>query len=154
MALHTAITDNTQTDTTHSSGLARWQPLLALLATLALFAFGLWMRLRDLGMPFDHDGYDEGVYWQTLRAMSAGHALYQQTFYSQPPFFMLSIFPLYTLFGQSIWSARFGVVMISLLGLLGALLLGQALAGRIGALAALLLLVADPLYLIQSQNVQ
>lgn len=154
MALHTAATENTQTSTTPSTGMSRWQAIVVGIATIALFAFGVWMRLRDLGLPFDRDGYDEGVYWQTLRAMSAGHALYQQTFYSQPPFFLLSIFPFYTLFSQTIWAARFGVVIISLLGLVGAFLLGKALVGRVGALAALLLLVADPLYLIQSQNLQ
>jgi len=86
--------------------------------------------------------------------MSAGHPLYLETFYSQPPFFVLSIYPLYTLFGQTLWSARFGIVIVSLFGLLGAFLLGKALSGRIGALVALLLIVADPLYLMQSQTLQ
>ncbi|TMD86376.1 MAG: hypothetical protein E6I79_12695, partial [Chloroflexi bacterium] len=36
-----------------------WGVLVALLA----IAFG--MRLYGLGLPFDRDGYDEGVYWQT-----------------------------------------------------------------------------------------
>ncbi|MBV9229837.1 MAG: phospholipid carrier-dependent glycosyltransferase, partial [Chloroflexi bacterium] len=121
---------------------------------VGLLAVGVWLRLHDLGLPFDRDGYDEGVYWQSLRAMSAGHTLYQQIFYSQPPFFLLSTFPSYVLFGQTLWAARFGVVLLSLLGLLGAFLLGKALGGRISALAALLLLTIDPLYLTQSQRVQ
>src|SRR5213079_3766145 len=75
-----------------------WGVLVALLA----IAFG--MRLYHLGLPFDRDGYDEGVYWQTLRLMSAGNALYQHIFYSQPPFFMLSTFPGYILFGSSLVS--------------------------------------------------
>jgi len=112
------------------------------------------MRLYDLGLLFDRDGYDEGVYWQTLRAMSAGHTLYQQIFYSQPPFFLLSLYPGFALFGCTLWSARLGIALISLLGLLGALLLGKVLAGRLGAIVALLLLIADPLYLAQSQTIQ
>ena len=43
-------------------------------------------------------------------------------------------------------------MLISLLGLLGALLLGYVLRGRIGAVVALLLLVASPVYLAQSQT--
>ncbi|GAC1397483.1 MAG: hypothetical protein NVSMB49_03310 [Ktedonobacteraceae bacterium] len=136
----------------HSNGVL--QNVLVLLVALLLFGIGVWMRLRDLGLPFDRDGYDEGVYWQSLRAMSSGYHLYQQIFYSQPPFFLLSIFPTYTLFGQTLWAARLGVALVSLLGLVGAFLLGNALSGRIGGLAALLLLVVDPLYLQQSQTLQ
>ncbi len=121
---------------------------------LVMLAVGVWLRLHDLGVPFDRDGYDEGVYWQTLRSMSAGHSLYQQTFYSQPPLFLLSVYPFYALFGQSIWAARLGIVALSLLGLVGAALLGWALRRHIGVLVALLLLVADPLYLVQSQTLE
>jgi hypothetical protein len=34
---------------------------------------GRWYGLNG---RFDYDGYDEGMYWQTLRAMSAGYSLY------------------------------------------------------------------------------
>src|SRR2546427_7591101 len=121
---------------------------------LALIAIAIGMRLYHLGLPFDRDGYDEGVYWQTLRSMSAGNTLYQHIFYSQPPFFMLSIFPAYILFGSSLWSARLTITLVSLFGLLGAFLLGKALSGRLGAIAALLLLIVNPLYLAQSQTIE
>ena len=121
---------------------------------VGLCAVGLWLRLHDLGVRFDRDSYDEGVYWQSLRAMSAGHTLYQPVFYSQPPIFLLATYPFYALFGQTLWAARFGIVVLSLLGLLGAFLLGKALSGRAGAIAAVLLLVANPLYLAQSQTLQ
>src|SRR5712692_3143918 len=131
-----------------------WQTLLFWAAVVALFALAIAMRLYHLGLPFDRDSYDEGVYWQSLRAMSAGHALYGDIFYSQPPFFLLSTYPLYALFGASLWSARLGIAVVSLFGLAGALLLGKALSGRLGALAALLLAVVDPLFLAQSQTIQ
>ncbi len=86
--------------------------------------------------------------------MSTGASLYQQIFYSQPPFFLLSIYPFYTLLGQTIWAARLGIATISLFGFLGALLLGKALAGRLGMILALLLLVASPVYLAGSQMLQ
>lgn len=131
-----------------------WQTILTYGVAVALVIIALQMRLRNLGLPFDRDGYDEGVYWQSLRAMAAGHSLYQQIFYSQPPFFLLSIFPTYMLAGQTLWAARLGIVLVSLLGMLGAFLLGRALGGRIGAIVALILLVADPFYLAQSQTIQ
>ena len=131
-----------------------WLTMLTWMTVLALFAVAIWMRLRSLDVPFDRDSYDEGVYWQTLRSMSAGASLYQQIFYSQPPFFLLSVYLFYALLGQTIWAARLSVAVISLFGLLGALLLGRALAGRLGMLLALLLLVINPLYLTESQILQ
>ena len=121
--------------------------------TLLLLA-AILMRLHLLGVPFDRDSYDEGVYWQTLRAMSQGQALYSSTFYSQPPVFLIAIYPIYILGGQTIWSARLAIALISLSGFLGAALLGKTLAGRIGILVALALLVLDPLYLSESQILQ
>ncbi len=124
----------------------RWQTIFMWVVPLAFLAIAICMRLYNLGQPFDHDGYDEGVYWQSLRAMAAGHTLYQQVFYSQPPFFLLSTYPIFALFGNTLWSARFGIALVSLLGLPGALLMGKALSGRSGAIVAMLLLVLDPLY--------
>lgn len=131
-----------------------WQTLLFILVVIALLAFALWMRIHDLGLPFDRDGYDEGVYWQSLLAMSAGHRLYRQIFYSQPPFFLLSIYPFFVLFGQTLWSARLGIAVMSLFGLVGTCLLGKAIGGRLGAIMGLLLLLVDPFYLSQSQRLQ
>jgi 4-amino-4-deoxy-L-arabinose transferase-like glycosyltransferase len=132
----------------------RWQTLLTWGMVAALLALAVWMRLYNLGQPFDHDGYDEGVYWQTLRSMSAGYTLYQQIFYSQPPFFILSAYPFFALLGNTLWSARFGIAMLSLVGLPGAFMLGKALQGRISALVAMLLLILDPLYFSLSQKIQ
>jgi len=128
--------------------------LLTWTIVFALSIAGIWMRLHFLNVPFDRDSFDEGVYWQSLRSMSTGASLYQQIFYSQPPFFLLSIYPFYTLLGQTIWAARLGIATISLFGFLGALLLGKALAGRLGMILALLLLVASPVYLAGSQILQ
>ncbi|WP_165423483.1 ArnT family glycosyltransferase [Ktedonosporobacter rubrisoli] len=155
MAANTIVHNNTkrENETTVRRFLG-WQTALFCLVLLALLLLGILMRLHDLGLPFDRDSYDEGVYWQSLRAMSAGHALYQSIFYSQPPFFMFSIFPTYLFSGQSLWAARLGIALVSMLGLLGAFLLGKALSGRVGAIAALLLIIVDPLYLAQSQTIQ
>ena len=131
-----------------------WQAILFWAAIIALVVIAIAMRLYQLGLPFDRDSYDEGVYWQSLRAMAAGHPLYGDIFYSQPPFFLLSTYPIYALFGASLWSARLGIALVSLFGLVGAFLLGKAISGRVGAIAALLLAVVDPLFLAQSQTIQ
>lgn len=131
---------------------ARWRTILVWGIVFVLFILAIAMRLYHLGLPFDRDGYDEGVYWQSLRAMSAGHTLYQQIFYSQPPLFLLSVFPGFTLFGGTLWSGRLGIALLSLIGVLGAFLLGKALSGRPGAIMALLLMVVNPLYLVESQK--
>src|SRR2546429_52804 len=154
MAINTVLQKHSETGETTRHSIERWQTYLFYLVLLLLLVLGIWMRLRDLGLPLDRDGYDEGVYWQSLRAMAAGHPLYQSTFYSQPPFFLLSLYPTYMLFGQTLWSARFAVALVSVFGLIGAICLGKALGGRFGAIAALLLLTVDPLYLAQSQTIQ
>ena len=126
---------------------SNWQNIFLWGAVLALVVIAIWMRLYHLGLPFDRDGYD-------LRSVSAGNTLYQHIFYSQPPFFILSTFPGYLLFGSSLWSARLAIALVSLLGLLGAFLLGMTLSGRLGAIAAMLLLIVNPLYLAQSQTIE
>ncbi len=132
----------------------RWQNILFWGIVLALVIIAVAMRLYQLGVPFDRDGYDEGVYWQSLRAMNAGFALYHQIFYSQPPFFLLSTYPFFALFGSTLWSARFGIALVSLFGLPGAYLLGKSLGGRIGAVVAMLLIIVNPIYLAQSQTIE
>ncbi len=127
--------------------------LITITSVVGLFVVALVMRLYLLGVPSDRD-YDEGVYWQSLRSLAHGHPLYSQTFYSQPPGFLLSIYPFFVALGSSLWSARFGIACISLLGLFGIWLLGRALFGNPGGIAALLLLLLEPLYLAQSQVIQ
>lgn len=130
------------------------QKLATLIIVLALAIIAIGMRLYGLNETFDYDGYDEGVYWQTLRAMSAGYGLYKQVFCSQPPAFMLLVYPFYALLGSTISAARVGVATLSLLGLAGAYLMGKALAGRAGGIVAMLILIVTPIYLAESQILQ
>jgi hypothetical protein len=74
--------------------LAQVTVLFICIAAFAV-AFGIDIRLRFLSqIP------DEGVYWQSLRAMSAGYHLYREIFCSQPPLFLMSIYPVYELLGS------------------------------------------------------
>ncbi len=108
-------------------------------AIAALFVLAAVVGLQNLGMRFDLQAYDEGVYWATLRAMDQGLSLYDRVFMSQAPLFPLSLFPFYHLFGSTIGAARLALVVFSLIGLVGAFLSGTLLAGRLGSLLALLL---------------
>ncbi|HWQ10449.1 MAG TPA: glycosyltransferase family 39 protein [Holophaga sp.] len=120
-------------------------------AGVVLVFFGL--GLHGLGSGVERD-FDEGVYWLTLRCMSHGYRLYEQAFYSQPSGFLPAIYPIYALFGKTIWAARLGVLVISLLGLAGAAAIGMVLRGRAGALIALLAMATSPVFLAASRTLQ
>ncbi|HEU5438388.1 MAG TPA: glycosyltransferase family 39 protein [Ktedonobacterales bacterium] len=123
---------------------------MRLLAVIAVLALAL--RLWPLGgAPTD---YDEGVYWQSLRSMAAGHALYTQIFSSQPPGFLLSVYPFYAVLGHTLAAARFGVVVYSLVGLAAMYAAGRMLGGRWVGLAAFALLALDPTYVKESHTLQ
>lgn len=154
MSTSTATTGVSSPGKAAARSAPRWPGIVMWAALLVLLIVAIWMRLIGLGLPFDRDGYDEGVYWQSLMAMRTGYSLYGQIFYSQPPFFLLSTYPIYVLFGGSLWAARLGIAVVSLAGVVGAFLLGKALRGRVGAVLATLLVVADPLYLSLSQKIE
>jgi len=123
------------------------------LLVLALAVVALVLRLWPLG-GYATDYQDEGAYWQSLRSLAAGHRLFSEVFSSQPPFFLLGLFPFYALFGQTLVAARLGVVLYSLLGLSGLYYIARATGGRAAALLALALLIVDPLYLNASYSLQ
>jgi hypothetical protein len=130
------------------------KPIVSYLAQALLFIICIGAAAVataiDIRVGYLSQIYDEGVYWQSLRAMSAGYHLYSQIFCSQPPFFLMSVYPFYELLGSTIASARVGVAVLSVVGLAGAYLIGKALAGRVGGMAAVVLLVVTPMYLEQS----
>ncbi len=126
---------------------SRHTQLLAVVAVLAVA-----LRLFPLGGGMLD--YDEGVYWQSLRAMAAGHPLFAQVFSSQPPAFLDLIYPFYALFGQSIAAARLGIAVYSLIGLAAIYVIGRQVAGRWAGLAACALLAFDPAYLAESHTLQ
>ena len=111
---------------------------------LAACVVALMLALQTLqGRGVD---YDEGVYWQSLRAMANGHPLFGSVFSSQPPLFLLSVYPFYMIFGQSLTAARLALVFFSLAGVTGTYVAGRALGHRIIGAVACLLLSLDPLY--------
>ena len=125
------------------------RPRLALLAVLMV---AIAVRLPLLvGGQVD---YDEGVYWQSLRAMAAGEPLFSSVYSSQPPAFLLLVFPVHLLAGGALLPDRAAVLLLSMLGLLAAYHAVQLLAGHRAALLAIALLAADPLFMRQSVTLQ
>lgn len=118
---------------------------------LLIIAVGIALRMPLLlGGELD---FDEGVYWQSLRALYAGHSLFTETYSSQPPAFLLSLQPFFAI-GHSLVAARTGVLVISLLGIVGMFQLVRVLAGWAAGLAAAALLALDPLALRESVTLQ
>ena len=116
---------------------ARWPVwFVALITGVAVAWFALLMlRFAASSVSFD---YDEGVYWQTVRAMAGGGTLYRNIFLSQPPLFTWIAEATYRALGETLLAARASIVLMALGGLGGALALGWAMAGRAGGLVALL----------------
>jgi len=129
------------------SGFMNWLRTISVSAWTALVACVVALMLAGHtlhGRPADF--YDEGVYWQSLRAMADGHLLFSSVFSSQPPLFLLSIYPFYLLFGKGIVAARLALVVFSIAGVIGTYIAGRALGHRAIGAVACLLLALDPLY--------
>src|SRR5438132_6359835 len=101
-------------------------------------------RIRD---------YDEGVYWQSIRAMARGEPLFRSVFASQPPVFYEALLPFYWV-GHSLSSLRIAVLVVGVAGLAATYAVGRLLVGHVTGLLALLLAATSPLYLHQSAIVQ
>jgi hypothetical protein len=133
------------------SATARAWPRATWLA-LGVAVAALVLRLFGLTAPVDN--YDEGVYVASLRLLAHGTPLYRPLGYLQPPFFLFALLPWFMAFGQTLFAARLGVVIYSMLGLGAAWWIGRALGGPRAALLAVLLLGVDPLYLSLSRSVE
>jgi hypothetical protein len=111
---------------------------------IATEAIVLNARIRD---------YDEGVYWQSIRALARGEPLFGSVFASQPPAFYYLLLP-FGVAGHSLAGLRLGVLILGSIGLAATYVVGHRLAGPVAGLAAVLLVATSPLYLHQSGIVQ
>jgi hypothetical protein len=122
------------------------------LAAAAVLAVALALRAPLLaGGQID---YDEGVYWQSLRALAAGSPLFTAVYSSQPPAFLVLLLPGHLLLGGGLVGDRLTVLVLALAGIAAAGRTAGLLGGRWAGLLAAALLAADPLYLRQSVTLQ
>ncbi len=124
--------------------LTAWAAVVISVSFLAIETIVLNARIRD---------YDEGVYWQSVRALARGEPLFRSVFASQPPIFYDALLPFYWV-GHSLTSLRMTVVMLGIVGLASSYAAGRLLAGHVAGLVAVVLAATSPLYLHQSAIVQ
>jgi 4-amino-4-deoxy-L-arabinose transferase-like glycosyltransferase len=98
--------------------------------------------------------YDEGVYWESLRALAAGHPLFTSVYSSQPPAFLLLLLPGHLALSGGIAGERLTVLVLALVGIVAVYRTGELLGGARAGLAAAAVLAADPIYCRQSITLQ
>jgi hypothetical protein len=124
--------------------LTAWAAVATGIGFVIAEAIVLNARIRD---------YDEGVYWQSLRAMARGEPLFRSVFASQPPIFYEALLPFYWV-GHSLISLRVTVLLLGIIGLAATYAVGRLLSGHVAGLVAVVLVATSPLYLHQSATVQ
>jgi 4-amino-4-deoxy-L-arabinose transferase-like glycosyltransferase len=125
-----------------------WRPRASAWAAAVLVGIGfvaaqaivLGTRIRD---------FDEGVYWQSFRALSRGEVLFQSIFAPTPPAFYYTLQPFYQM-APSLTSLRLGVFVFGVIGLGATYVAGRLLAGSLAGLLAVILAATSPLYVTQS----
>jgi len=121
-----------------------WSALAVSIGFLLTEAIMLNGRIRD---------YDEGVYWETFRALARGEPMFSSVFATSPPGFFYALLPFY-LVVHSLASLRAGVLLLCLAGLAATYVLGRLLAGDLGGLVAVLLAVTSSVYWHESTILQ
>jgi 4-amino-4-deoxy-L-arabinose transferase-like glycosyltransferase len=128
-------------------GWRRLTPWLAVgvgIAFVAAEVFLLDVRIRD---------FDEGVYWQSIRALARGEPLFRSVYASQPPAFYYALLPPFAI-AHSLMSLRLTVLLLGIVGLGATYVAGRLIAGPIAGLIALVLAATSSLYFHESAIVQ
>src|SRR5215218_1876580 len=96
----------------------RTEPLLEVVALGAALGVALWLRVLNLDAYTG--SFDEGIRSEQLLLMSAGYRPFRDIFASQGPLLLDLLYPFFSAFGQTLAAARFGVVVCSVVALVGA----------------------------------
>jgi hypothetical protein len=119
--------------------------LLEIGAVLTLLVIATWMRLVNLGT---YSGlFDEGIRVEQLFLMGQGYRPFRDIFAAQGPLLLDLLYPLFRLYGGTLEAARMAVATYSLLGLIGVYLAARQVAGAVGGIAAMSLLILSTLYI-------
>ena len=121
-----------------------WAAVAVGVGFLATETVVLNARIRD---------YDEGVYWQSIRALARGEPLFRTVFATSPPAFYYAVLPFYWV-GHSLGSLRVGILVLGLVGLAATYVVGRLLAGDLAGLIAVILVATSWHYLHQSAILQ
>jgi hypothetical protein len=119
--------------------------LLEVVALVGAVAVALWLRVSNLDAYTG--SFDEGIRTQQLLLMAAGYRPFQDIFASQGPLLLDLLYPFYLAFGQTLVAARSGVVVCSIVAVVGAWWTARLAAGPIAGLAAAAILALSPSFL-------
>jgi 4-amino-4-deoxy-L-arabinose transferase-like glycosyltransferase len=97
---------------------------------------------------------DEGVYLTSFLLVDKGYPAYKKTYFSQPPGYLLSVYPGFILFGKTLPAARLTIGFWSIIGLLAILWLCFELKNKWTGLLAIGLLFIIPSYYNQTLTFQ
>lgn len=97
---------------------------------------------------------DEGIYLTSFLLVDKGYPAYKKTYFSQPPGYLLSVYPGFVLFGKTLQAARLTISLWSFVGLLAILWLGFELKNKWSGLLAIGLLLIIPTYYNQALTFQ
>ena len=97
---------------------------------------------------------DEGIYLTSFLLVDRGNPAYKKTYFSQPPGFLLSVYPGFTLLGKSLQSSRLTIGIWSLIGLVAILWISYELKNKWAGLLTISLLYLIPSYYNQILTLQ
>jgi len=118
--------------------------VLTVFITLVVI-FIILSQLKSINHPISEN--DEGIYLTSFHLINKGHLPYRETFFSQPPGFILTTYPGYILLDKTLSAARLTVVFWSTVGLFKLLLIGFELGNvLIGVLTVILLFLIPSYY--------
>src|SRR4051794_24196993 len=125
------------------------RPLTLRLAEAAavLGLLGVALSLRVTNLDAYTGSFDEGIRAEQLLLMARGYRPFRDIFASQGPLLLDLLYPFYLAFGQTLTAARAGVVICSVVALIGAGWTARRVAGPAAGLAALVILALSPTFL-------
>ena len=97
---------------------------------------------------------DEGIYLTSFLLVDKGYPAYKKTYFSQPPGFLLTVYPGFILFGKTLPAARLTIGIWSIIGLLAIIWIGFELKNRWSGLLAIGLLFLVSSYYNQALTFQ
>ena len=120
---------------------------------VAIFIITIFFsQLKLINRPIADN--DEGIYLTSFLLVDKGYSAYKQTYFSQPPGFLLSVYPGFISLGKTLQAARLTISLWSFIGLLAVIWLGIELKNKWAGLLAVCLLLVIPTYYNQSLTFQ
>lgn len=123
-----------------------------IIITVIFLVFIFLSQLRSINQPLQDN--DEGIYLTTFKLIDAGHTVYKETFLSQPPGFLLSIYPGFIAFGKTLQAARLTIGLWAFIGSLTIIWLSFELKFKWVGLLAIGLLYLSVFYSKQTITLQ